>query len=334
MSLDRPTRSSAHSAVQQPVYTPATVSVYWRDFWATFVRWPPLPLPGPDEVAGWDSVRAQVDSLIAGETRPATAEALNLVTRSAKRNGVPVIELGMAGRARGDRILMFLHGGAYTFQSAGSTLFASGMLANATGLPVVSVDYTVAPRGKWNTVTDQVIAVYQSLLNEGYAPGCIGLLGESAGGGLALGATLKMRDQGLPLPGALVLWSPWADITATGDTTVTLAPADPILDAVSLQASADAYAPREEQRNPYVSPVYGDYAKDFPPTLIQGGTKELFLSHFVRLYQAMDAGGRNTTLDLYEGMPHIFQVIGAESPEAQRAVRKSAKYLTDHLRRK
>ncbi|MEQ1516570.1 MAG: alpha/beta hydrolase, partial [Usitatibacteraceae bacterium] len=107
--------------------------------------------------------------------------------------------------------------------------------------------------------------------------------------------------------------------------------ADPILDCASLQASADAYAPRSEQRNSYVSPVYGDYSQDFPPTLIQGGTKEIFLSHFVRMWQAMDAGGREVTLDLYEGMPHIFQIIGAESPEAQLALRKSAKFLTAHL---
>jgi acetyl esterase/lipase len=204
-------------------------------------------------------------------------------------------------------------------------------MANATMLPVLSVDYTVAPRGKWNTVTDQVIAVYQSLLKEGYAPHCIGIFGESAGGGLTAGATLKIRDQGLPLPAVLVLWSPWADISATGDTTVTLADADPIINNASLQASADAYAPRSEQRNPYVSPVYGDYSKSFPPTLIQGGTKEIFLSHFVRLNQAMEDAGRDVKLDLYEGMPHIFQVLGAESPEAKSAVQKSAKFLLKYL---
>ena len=157
------------------------------------------------------------------------------------------------------------------------------------------------------------------------------MYGESAGGGLVAGAVLKMRDLGIALPGALVLWSPWADITAAGDSYGTLSKAEPFLTAAGLQASADAYASRADQKNPYVSPVYGDFSRGFPPTLIQGGTKEIFLSHFIRLYQAIDSAGGEAKLDLYDGMPHVFQIIGPDSPEGKLALAKSARFMAAHL---
>ena len=98
---------------------------------------------------------------------------------------------------------------------------------------------------------------------------------------------LKMRDQGLPLPGALWLLSPWSDITATGDRYTTLATADPILNSTRLVWDAEAYAPVADRKNPYVSPVYCDYSKAFPPTLTQVGTREIFQSCAVREYQVI-----------------------------------------------
>jgi epsilon-lactone hydrolase len=80
-----------------------------------------------------------------------------------------------------------------------------------------------------------------------------------------------------------------------------------------------------------VSPVYGDFAKGFPPTLIQGGTREIFLSNFVRLYQALDTAAQTVTLDLYEGMPHVFQARLPDSPESITALNKVNAFLRKHL---
>jgi acetyl esterase/lipase len=140
-----------------------------------------------------------------------------------------------------------------------------------------------------------------------------------------------MRDQGLPLPGVLWLLSPWSDITPTGDTWSTLAHADPALDPEDLVWCAQAYAAVEDQNHPYVSPVYGDYAGSFPPTLIQAGTREIFLSHAVRHYQAILGGGQVAVLDVYEGMPHVFQALAAGSPEADTAIMRAARFIDEHL---
>ncbi|RIK94811.1 MAG: alpha/beta hydrolase, partial [Proteobacteria bacterium] len=159
----------------------------------------------------------------------------------------------------------------------------------------------------------------------------VALWGDSAGGGLAAGATLAARDRGVALPGALVLLSPWADVTETGDSYATLRDVEKAYRYDDLLApAAAAYAPPDEQKHPYVSPVYGDFAGGFPPTLIQGGTREIFLSGFVRLYQAIEAGGGSAKLDLYEAMPHLFQARIPSAPEGRRALERAVRFVETH----
>jgi monoterpene epsilon-lactone hydrolase len=193
---------------------------------------------------------------------------------------------------------------------------------------VVAVDYTLAPHAKWQQTTDQVVDVIRALLAEGVSLKNLAIYGESAGGALAAGTVLKMRDRGLGMPAAVVLWSPWSDITETGDSYTTLREADPLLFYPgNLARCAAAYADVADQKQPYVSPIYGDYAKGFPPTLIQAGTKEIFLSNAVRHYQALDIAGIPVKLDLYEGMWHIFQVLTHDIPEAKLARKKVHSFL-------
>ena len=241
---------------------------------------------------------------------------------------VPVLDIKPAGWKPTNKVLVYTHGGAYTMYSARSRLMSAVPMAHDTGLRVISVDYTLAPHAQWKQVTDQVVAVIQALVAEGHPLTEIAIYGESVGGGLAAGAVLKMRDQGLGLPAAVVLWSPWSDIGEVGDSYATLQQADPLLYYPNnLQHCADAYAARADQKHPYVSPVYGDYSKGFPPTLIQAGTKEILLSGAVRQYQKLDMAGIPVKLDLYEGMWHIFQVFNYDLPESKLARQKVRKFL-------
>ena len=136
----------------------------------------------------------------------------------------------------------------------------------------------------------------------------------------------------MEMPAALVLWSPWTDVFDTGDTYVTLRDAEVFYTYEGvLRPSALAYADEADHRNPYVSPVYGDFTQGFPPTLIQGGTKEILLSNFIRLYQALDQAGQMVKLDIYEGMPHVFVKILPESAESQAAMAKVRTWVSEHL---
>ena len=207
--------------------------------------------------------------------------------RELKLGGVPVIDIRPRNWEDNGKVLIYTHGGAYTLFSATSTMTGSVPVADATGLRVISVDYTNPPAAKWQQITSEVVSVIKALVADGYNLKDIAIYGDSAGGGLAAGAVLKARDEGVGLVGAVVLWSPWSDITETGDTYASLREEDPLLVyAGVLKNSADAYADPKDQKHPYVSPVYGDYSKGFPPTLIQVGTREIFLSNSVRHYQA------------------------------------------------
>jgi monoterpene epsilon-lactone hydrolase len=264
--------------------------------------------PAPDDLPGWKKAWQAGEADSEPRVR-ATLKRYAPAVQARTIGGVPVLDIKPKGWKDSGKILVHAHGGAYTMYSARSRLISSVTAATATGLRVVSVDYTVAPVGKWQKVTDEMLVVVEGLQKEGLKLRNIALYGESAGGGLVAGSVLKMRDRGKGMPGAVVLWSPWADITDRGDSAITLKRFEPFfLHDRHLKRSADAYADPKDQRHPYISPVYGDYSKGYPPTLIQGGTRELFLSHFVRLYRAIDGAGGTAILDLYDGMPHVFQM--------------------------
>jgi acetyl esterase/lipase len=249
-----------------------------------------------------------------------------------KLGSIPILDIKPRGWVENRKALVYTHGGAYTMYSAQSRLLSAVPMAHDTGLRVIAVDYTLAPHAKWQRTTDQVVAVMRALVAEGISLENMAIYGESAGGGLAAGAVLKMRDQGHGIPAAVVLWSPWSDITETGDSYMTLKDADPLLFYPgNLAHCAAAYADPADQKHPYVSPVYGDYSKGFPPTLIQAGTREIFLSNAVRQYQALDTAGIPVRLDLYEGMWHIFQVFTHEIPEAKLARGKVRSFLDRQL---
>ena len=289
------------------------------------------PVPAPDDLDAW---RAGQDAQNAEREPEAEgiAEAYGVTLRDTMIGGVPVLEVTPAERAREDKIAVYTHGGAYVFNSARAIATSAIIFAAETGLKVISVDYTLAPHSKWQNTTDEVLAVFSGLAEMGFVAGDIVLYGDSAGGGLAAGSILKMRDQGMDMPAALILWSPWSDIGEVGDSYVTLRDAEPFYTyADVLGPSALAYADAADHKHPYVSPVYGDYTKGFPPTLIQGGTKELFLSNMVRHYQALDQAGQIVKLDLYEGMPHVFQSVMPGSEESKAALAKSKDWIAEHL---
>lgn len=283
----------------------------------------------PKSLQDWDQRNAQIAAAI-GPYVKANVDATGVRVHEQSLGGVPVLRITSPNYKPSPQVLIYIHGGGYVYFSARTTLVNPALMAVESGLEVISIDYTLAPRGNWKSMTDQVISVYQAVLADHKATQ-IGLFGDSAGGGMAAGVVLKLRDQNIPLPGALYLISPWSDITDNGDTYTSLAAADPVLDAMSLKWGADAYASPQDQKNPYVSPVYGDYSKPFPPTLIQGGTREIFLSNFVRQYQAIRNGNHEAILDLYEGMPHVFQATAPTVPETQIAIRRAAKFFHSNL---
>jgi len=312
-------------------YVPDTISPEWGAFLLEKGQGRDRQVPAPNDVEGWKALQRANDEA-KEPSADKKAAAFGVTFKEISIAGIPVIEVIPAKLASTKKIAVYTHGGAYVLNSAKAVIESAMFFAAETGLRVLAVDYTLAPHSKWQDTIEDVIGVFKALANQGYAPGDIVLYGDSAGGGLAAGVTLKMRDLGMDMPAALVLWSPWADISETGDTYVTLRDAEPFFTYEHvLGPAALAYADAKDHKNPYVSPVYGEFGQGFPPTLIQGGTKEIFLSNFIRLYQALDQAGQTVKLDIYEGMPHVFVPIMPESAESQAAIAKVRAWVLEYL---
>lgn len=320
---------------KKDIYIPTTISTEWQQFMklvaGVISSAPPVVIPASNDIEGWKRFRAQSEQTY-------SAFFTNLMKRYKQETtektlgGVKVLEIKPEGWKDDGKLVVYIHGGGYTQGSAKTSLLSPSLFSEATGLRTISIDYTLAPEGDWKMATEEVTSVFKALKAQKISFKNIVIFGDSAGGSLAAGSVLKMRDEGIGMPGAVVLWSPWSDITDNGDTYYTLKTADFLLSYEgNLKNSADAYAKPEDQKNPYVSPVYGDYSKGFPPTLIQVGTKEVFVSNAVRHYQAIEAAGGTAKLDVYEGMPHVFQAFVPDSPESKLAMKKVNDFVKQYL---
>ncbi len=278
----------------------------------------------------WKKFQVFIDSLVFNGLDP-IKELYKSKIDTVIIGGIRAIDIRSKNYKKSDKVIVYIHGGSYVVLSADMTLASMLPLAETSGLRIIAIDYTRAPQAKFKQITDEVIQFYKGLLQE-YDAKNIAMYGDSAGGGLAAGSILKMRDLGLELPAVLVLWSPWTDIDLIGDTYFTLTDNDPsLIHPNFLENAALAYAPENEFKNPYVSPVYGDFSKDFPPTLIQVGSKEIFLSNAIRMYRALDNNNKIVKLDVYEGMWHVWQGHYL-LPESKKAVENTKKFMFKYLK--
>lgn len=312
-------------------YIPTTVSKEAQDFIKTFNRETRDNniTPKANDIKNWEEYNNNFLS-VSKESNNLVVKKFQPKIKKINFDGVAALEITPDNWKDNGKIIVYIHGGAYTLSSSEASLVNFVPLADKIKTRIISIDYSLAPKAKWQTVINEVITVIKGIYKN-FNHKSVGIYGDSAGGGLAASAVLKMRDDGFEMPGAVVLWSPWADITETGDTYYTLKDNEPaFLYKAGLEFCANSYADPANQKNPYVSPVYGDFTKDFPPTLIQGGTKEILLSNFVRLYQKMDLAGVDVKLDLYEGMWHVFQSC-YNTPEANIALNKTSDFFNKFL---
>lgn len=222
-----------------------------------------------------------------------------------------------------DKIILYLHGGAYV---AGNIEYAEGfgsVLASALNICVLCCAYRLAPENPFPAALDDVFCAYEYLIERGYAPQNITLVGESAGGGLLLALTLKLRDMGMPLPGRLVPISPWTDLTMSGESYIKNTRRDPSLSLDSLRICANMYA-AGDKTNPYISPLFADLS-GFPPSLIFAGSYELLLDDARLVSQKLKDAGSSSELIVEKGMWHAYVLYGV--PEAKNALRKIREFI-------
>ena len=244
--------------------------------------------------------------------------------------GRPALVVERKVDARPGTILYF-HGGGNVFGSPETSLQLTANLVVRTGFRAFSLDYRLAPEHPFPAGADDALNAYRALLDRSENPAAIAFAGDSRGGGHAVTACLAARDAGLPVPAAIVGFSPGLDYTGTGKSMDTKAGIDPLFTRESLSHTAAMYLAGQDPNQPMLAPaVYADLA-GFPPILLQAGTNELLLDDSVRLAERAREADVDVILDITAGAPHVFQVFTETLDEAVQALDRAALFLAQHL---
>ena len=234
--------------------------------------------------------------------------------------------MAVAPGVQDGRAILYLHGGGYVIGSLNTHRALAGEVSRAAQAPVLLIDYRLAPEHPFPAAVDDGVAAYRWLLDQGFAPEHTAIAGDSAGGGLTMAVLLAARDQGLPMPGAGVCISPWVDMTCSNDSYTTRADADPMVGSAGITQMAAMYLNDTEPTNPLASPNFADLS-GLPPLLIHVGTDEVLHDDSVALDARATAAGVDSTLEVWDGMIHVWHAFYPMLPEGKEGIERVGDFL-------
>lgn len=229
-----------------------------------------------------------------------------------------------------DRVLLFLHGGGFQLGSLDSDGELAARLGRAGRMRVLFLEYRLAPEHPFPAAIDDVLAAWRWLrTDQQVSAHSLAVAGDSAGGGLAVALLVATRNAGDELPAAAVLMSPTVDLTSSGASMTDRVDQDPISTPALLSRLASDYLAGADPTTPLASPLFADLS-GLPPLLVQVGTADLLLSDAERLAEAATRAGVDATLEVGEGLPHVYQLM-LGTPEAAEATERIGRYLLERV---
>ncbi|MFL6798858.1 MAG: alpha/beta hydrolase [Xanthobacteraceae bacterium] len=250
-------------------------------------------------------------------------------SRRVDAGGVDAVEV-WTPQSRSDRMILHLHGGAYNFGSPSHYRDFTWRIASAARARVLCIDYRLAPEHPFPAALDDAVAAYRWLLSTGTLPSRLGIMGDSAGGGLLFATLLRLRAEATALPAAAVTLSPWTDLTLSGASFTRNAAAEPMLKAQQTLTLARNYVGTGDPRHPYLSPLFGDL-RGLPPSLILVGSDEILLDDAVRMAERLREAGARVELEIARRMPHVWPLFARFVPESRRAVQRIGAFFSREL---
>lgn len=225
-------------------------------------------------------------------------------------------------------IILQLHGGGYIGPMKNIYRTFAVMYSKVSkGADVLTIDYRVAPENPYPAALEDARAAYEWILNKGYLAEQIVVVGDSAGGGLALALCLYLRDNGLKLPKGIITMSAWADLTCEGESYTSQYETDPLFgNTKDSMIFNSAYIGENNPRDPYISPVFASF-DGFPPMLMQVGSCEMLLSDTLEVARKRKEEDGKIRLSVYEGMFHVFQMSMNLIPESRSAWREIKQFF-------
>jgi acetyl esterase/lipase len=225
-------------------------------------------------------------------------------------------------------VILYLHGGGYVACSAATHRPITAALAQLARRRVFSLDYRLAPEHPFPAALDDAVAAYRWLLGQGIDAGAVALAGDSAGGGLVLATLVRARDEALPLPAAAVCFSPWTDLAGTGESLTTNNGRCAMFRPDNVRDFARLYLGEASPRHPYASPLFA-HLGGLPPLLLQVGSSEILLDDARRVHDKVRAAGGASTVQIFDGVFHVWQMLDGLVPEARVALRQAAAFMND-----
>ncbi|WP_411124026.1 alpha/beta hydrolase [Streptomyces sp. x-19] len=294
-----------------------------------------LRQPGPEGPRSVEEIRAGFRQLMAQMIVPHSS-IRTAPTTLGDRPALRVEPTGASGRgaAAGPDAgtILYFHGGGWVFGSPETALSLTGNLVARTGLGAYSLDYRLAPEHPFPAAIEDGLSAYRALLDRGEDPSAIVVAGDSAGGGLAVTTCLAARDAGLPLPAALLAFSPGTDATRTGASMDTKEDIDPIFTRAALEHTGAMHLAGADPRQPLLSPAVHADLTGLPPMLIQVGANEMLLDDSTRLAARASAAGVDVILDVTADVPHVFQSFAGVLDEADEALDRAALFLRQRIK--
>jgi acetyl esterase/lipase len=258
-------------------------------------------MPGPEDHDAWRRLRETTEAHYASMLQ-ATRSDVTARTTTEQIGTATVHVATPADLQSSDIAYIDLHGGAFVFGGGDACRESARAVADLHGVRCYGIDYRMPPDHPFPAALDDCLSVYQYAVQT-YGADHVIIGGRSAGGNLALATALRAQDEGLALPACLILLSPEIDLTESGDSFSANKTLDVNLPNALMSANR-LYANGADLAHPYLSPLFGTFTKAFPPTFIQSGTRDLFLSNAVRLHRKLCKAGVVTELHVFEAMPH------------------------------
>lgn len=246
-------------------------------------------------------------------------------TPLAGRTGGGLCSAEWLSAANPQRTVLYFHGGGYFFCGLDTHRPVCAYLALSAQAKVLSVDYRLAPEHVFPAAVDDALAWWKELLDQGFQPSDVVFAGDSAGGGLALACMLAAREKGLPMPAGAVLFSPWTDLSCSGDSMRTKAHVDVMFNPESLPEAAALYLAGQPNTTPLASPLFADL-HGLPPLLIYASEHEILMDDSTRLHARAHAQGVQSDLRLKAKLPHVWPTM-VILPEARQTLKECAQFI-------
>jgi len=254
--------------------------------------------------------------------------AEDIVCTPVDAGGIPA-EWVVAPEADDDRVILYLHGGGYVMGSINTHREMVSHISRAAKAKVLIIDYRMGPENPFPAAVEDATAAYNWLLDQDVDPSKTVIAGDSAGGGLSVATLVTLKGQKSPLPAAAVCLSPWVDLEMTGESMITQAESDPLVQKETLIKLAAAYLNGADARTPRASPIYADLS-GLPPMLITVGTAETLYDDATRLAENAKSAGVAVTLEIGEELTHVWQIYAALARESKDSMESIGQFIRQH----